>query len=74
MKRKFYALAKQFGLKIEKYQSFRSDMGCQVFDITAISPNGSMINFKDSYFIGENKGSIILDMFKNEAIDLIKTN
>ncbi len=54
MKKEFFKIAKKYNLTITEYNSFRSDMNCQVFDMCINFGEGN-INHTDSYFIGENK-------------------
>lgn len=48
MKRILLKIAKRYGVKITEFKSYRSDMGCQVYDVRI---NGQP--FTDSYFVGE---------------------
>jgi hypothetical protein len=52
MKRRFFDTAKKNGAAISGYETYRSDMGCQVYSIL-YSINGKTRRFDDSYFPGE---------------------
>lgn len=54
MKRKFLQIAKLNGLEIIDFKSYRSDMGCQVFDMSIKFPNCKPIRHVDSYWVGED--------------------
>lgn len=54
MKKKFLQIAKLNGLEITDYKSYRSDMGCQVFDMVVKFPNGKLKTHTDSYWVGED--------------------
>jgi len=57
MKRKILSLIKKSNLTLVAYRSYRSDMGCQVFDIWVAYDNGLNIKiFDDSYFVGQLNG------------------
>lgn len=62
MKKQFESVAKNLGILITDYKTYRSDFGSQVYEIVV----GNHI-FSDSYIIGE-KGSkeSVLERFKNE--------
>jgi hypothetical protein len=66
MKRKFFNCAKRHSVVIEDYLSFRSDMGCQAFDLNVIMPNGNKTSFQNEYFVGEKDGGIrMLNLFES---------
>lgn len=57
MKRKIYQLVKKYGVIVDHYNSYRSDMGCQVFEINFKINNRRNLYFNDAYWIGDsNKG------------------
>jgi len=60
MKRKALALIKKLGLKLLKWRSYRSDMGCQCYEIE-IEHKGKFESFYDSYFPGELYGAKMVD-------------
>ena len=69
MKKLFIKIAKDSGCDILAYKSYRSDMGCQVFDIVVRTSNGIARQHSDSYFIGEDGGKQkVIDYFKNTFI------
>lgn len=70
MKRKFNNIAKRLLVEIYLYKTYRSDMGCQVYNIQVALSNGDMFSFSDSYFIGsgQSEKDKILVMFKYELL------
>lgn len=66
MKKKFYKIAKDLGLEISSYKTYRSDMGCQVYEVVVQYPNEEQLSFEDSYWVGsgEQAKNDLLAMFK----------
>ena len=56
MKKLFIKISKDSGCDILAYKSYRSDMGCQVFDMVVRTSNGIVMQHSDSYFVGEAGG------------------
>lgn len=79
MKKKFEKILKEIGLglSILNYHTYRSDMGCQVFDILVGIEGKTHLSFSDSYFVGENKAENhdkILKEFTSEVLKAFKHN
>ena len=55
MKKKFIYIAKRFNCEISEFISYRSDMGCQIFEMIIQFPDGSKTFHDDSYFVGSNE-------------------
>ena len=53
MKKKLYKIAKNKNASILDYKTYRSDMGCQVYNITVLFKDGEERLFDDSYVVGE---------------------
>jgi hypothetical protein len=53
MKRKFIKIANYLGVSIDLYKTYRSDMGCQVYEII-VSKNGVKSSFDDGYYPPES--------------------
>lgn len=61
MKKRIFVLAKKLGIEITGFKTYRSDFGCQVYEIH-FSDRGE---FSDSYFIGDPLGrKYIIEMVK----------
>lgn len=56
MKRKIFAFAKSVGATITRYHSYRSDMGCQCYEIS-FTYKGKTVHHDDGYFVGEEGGA-----------------
>jgi len=70
MKNNIEKLIKSLGLNLITYKTYRSDKGCQVYEVYV---SNGLVNhlFSDSYFVGSGiGGEYILESLKNE----LKTN
>jgi hypothetical protein len=66
MKQLFLNAAKKAGCTVSNYASYRSDMGCQVFEMQVTAPNGNSRLHADSYFVGNPSDKPkLIDYFKN---------
>jgi len=66
MKKEFLKICKDLGQTIKSYKTYRSDFGCQVYEIIL----GNHV-FHDSYIIGERNGKErLLERFKDELSSL----
>lgn len=68
MKRKFFTIAKNNNCEITEYNSYRSDMGCQVFSMLITFPDGIKKVYNDSYFVGSGDKDKVIDYFKNHFL------
>lgn len=71
MKRKFLTIIKKYGYSLLEYRTYRSDMGCQVYDISVQMPGGKILLFSDSYFFGGNPNDKqkVVNQFESELIE-----
>ena len=56
MKKKFLSIAKNNNVQILSYNSERSDMNVQMFEMELKLPYGKTVTHIDSYFVGESEG------------------
>lgn len=71
MKQKFYNIAKKTGHIITNYITYRSDMGCQCYEISVDLNNCRYNKFYDGYFVEEELAKEkILRRFKSWLNDL----
>jgi hypothetical protein len=55
MKKKIIDILNNLNLTILRYKTYRSDMGCQVYEVYATNGVENHL-FNDSYFVGAAKG------------------
>lgn len=55
MKNKIHNLIKKLGLSILSYKTYRSDMGCQVYEVYVTNGVQNKL-YNDSYFVGQKGG------------------
>ncbi|SMC46021.1 hypothetical protein [Pedobacter africanus] len=69
MKQRFYKAAKEIGADIISYKTYRSDMGCQVYDIVTKDMDGGVHDFADSLWVGgpEKDKADLIEAFKKEV-------
>lgn len=73
MKKQFIKIANAANCTISKFASYRSDMGCQVYEIILLSPTGIKSTYDDAYFVGEEAGKRkVLEYFKKHIQNLLK--
>lgn len=49
------------------YKSYRSDMGCQCYELKVMRENGDLLlSYIGSYFIGSNQKDEVINSFKSE--------
>lgn len=67
MKKLFIQIASKYGITIDGYRTYRSDMGSQVFDMKLMF-NNDFENYSDSYIIGDPNGKeLLLQMFEKDC-------
>ncbi len=66
MKKKIYKIAAKFGKIIRKYNTYKSDMGCQCYEVEVNIGYGKVLVFNDSYFIGSGESHKVLTQFEYE--------
>lgn len=74
MKKEFLKICDNLNLEIVQYNSYRSDMGSQVYVIhTSYMGSENSFVFSDSYIIGEEKSKKrVVEQFLLEANEFIK--
>lgn len=74
MKEKFKSIARKLGIQILSYESKRSDMGVQSFEIRLMLNNGKTKIHNDGYFVGESGGKEkVLKYFEYTLSELNKS-
>lgn len=63
MKRKILSIAKKFGCDVFDYKSYKSDMGCQCFDLYIVY-NSERYNFDYGYYYGGEVNNLINEFNK----------
>ena len=66
MKTELIKIASNNNVSIRGYKTYRSDMGCQVYNILVLFEDGEVLWFNDSYVVGElNAKDWILKSFES---------
>ena len=67
MKKRFYEIAKRYGVKITNYETKRSDMGVQMYELAIKLPNGTEARHSDGYYVGESGAQdTVMEYFESE--------
>jgi len=66
MKRKINKIIKSQGAVLKSYKTYRSNMGCQIYEIKAVK-NNKVFNLDDGYYIGDPNGkeNMLQTIFNN---------